>query len=112
MKAKVIETGEIIDVKCLYPTTYSRLDCNNKIIEEFDEDELEFLPNPNAKTYGDKLKNLEIDIKTTDDKIRLFYKWLNEHELQCQKDKDVDSARLFASIKSMFIDIFGYCYKN
>lgn len=42
MKSKVIETGEIIDVKCLYPKTYSRLDCNNKIMEEYDEDELEF----------------------------------------------------------------------
>lgn len=43
MKAKVIETGKIIDVHCLYPVTYSRLDCNGKIIEEYDEDELEFI---------------------------------------------------------------------
>ena len=43
MKAKVIETGEIIDVKCLYPIIYSRLDCNGKIIEEYDEDEIELL---------------------------------------------------------------------
>ena len=42
MKAKVKETGEIIDVSCLYPTTYSRLDCNGQIIEEYSEDELEF----------------------------------------------------------------------
>lgn len=42
MKAKVKETGEIINVQCLYPVTYSRLDCNGKIIEEYDEDELEF----------------------------------------------------------------------
>lgn len=42
MKAKIIETGEIIEVQSLYPTTYSRLDCNGKIIEEYDEDELEF----------------------------------------------------------------------
>ena len=55
MKAIVIETGEIIDVKRLYPTIYSRLDCNNKIIEEFNEDELEFLPNPNAKTCKEKV---------------------------------------------------------
>lgn len=48
MKAKVIESGEIIDVYCLYPTTYSRLDKNNKIIEEYDENELEFIPNHNA----------------------------------------------------------------
>ena len=46
MKAKVIETGEIINVQCLYPTTYSRLDCNGKIIEEYYEDELEFEPGP------------------------------------------------------------------
>ncbi len=43
MKAKVKETDEIINVQCLYPVTYSRLDCNGKIIEEYDEDELEFL---------------------------------------------------------------------
>ena len=43
MKAKVIETGEIIDVHILYPIIYSRLDGNGKIIEEYDEDELEFI---------------------------------------------------------------------
>ena len=43
MKARVKETGEIIEVKSLYPVTYSRLDCNSKIVEEYDEDELEFL---------------------------------------------------------------------
>jgi hypothetical protein len=42
MKAKVIETGEIIDVKRLCCVTYSRLDCNGKIIGEYDEDELDF----------------------------------------------------------------------
>lgn len=42
MKARVIETGEIVNVKCLCPITYSRLDCNGKIIEEYDEEELEF----------------------------------------------------------------------
>ena len=46
MKARVIETGEIIEVKSLYSPTYSRLDCNGKIIEEYDEDELEFEPGP------------------------------------------------------------------
>lgn len=43
MKAKVIKTGEIIDVKCLYSMTYSHLDCNGKIIADYDEDELEFI---------------------------------------------------------------------
>jgi hypothetical protein len=50
MKAKVIETGEIIDVCCLYPTTYSRLDCNCKIIEEYCDDELELILPPKKKT--------------------------------------------------------------
>ena len=43
MKARVIETGEIIEVKALYPFFYLRLDCNGKIIEEYDEDGLEFI---------------------------------------------------------------------
>ena len=42
MKAKVKETGEIIEVKCLCPIIYSRLDCNGKIIEEYNEEELDF----------------------------------------------------------------------
>lgn len=46
MKAKVKDTGEIIDVYSLYPVTYSRLDCNGKIREEYDFDELEFEPGP------------------------------------------------------------------
>lgn len=47
MKARVIETGEIIEVKSLYPVIYSRLDLNGKIIEEYNEDELEFISNVN-----------------------------------------------------------------
>jgi hypothetical protein len=47
MKARVIETGEIIEVQSLYSPIYSRLDCNGKIISEYDEDELEFISNPN-----------------------------------------------------------------
>ena len=43
MKERVIETGEIIDVVSLYSVIYSRLDCNGKIFEEYDEDELEFI---------------------------------------------------------------------
>lgn len=47
MKARVIKTGEIIEVLLLYPVTYFGLDCNGKITKEYDEDELEFIPNPN-----------------------------------------------------------------
>ena len=60
MKAKVKETGEIIDVKCLYSVTYSRLDCNGKIIEEYDEDELEFEPGPKMVSL-DKVCDFLID---------------------------------------------------
>ena len=53
MKVKVKETGEIIDVKRLYPVTYSRLDCNNKIAEEYYEDELEFIQPEKRKVLLD-----------------------------------------------------------
>lgn len=52
MKARVIETGEIIDVHCLYSTIYTRLDCNGKIAEEFDEDEIELILPPKPKTVS------------------------------------------------------------
>ena len=53
MKAKVIETGEIIDVVNLYPITYSRLDGNHKIFEEYDEDELEIIHEPKPGIWHD-----------------------------------------------------------
>ena len=46
MKARVIETGEIIEVTRLYPTIYSRLDVNHRIIEEYNDDEIELLDRP------------------------------------------------------------------
>ena len=46
MKARVIETGEIIDVKRLYPTIYSRLDENNRIADEYYDDEIELIDMP------------------------------------------------------------------
>lgn len=59
MKAKVIETGETIEVQCLYPTTYSRLDGNGKIIEEYYEDELEFPPRPKMISLDKAVEWLE-----------------------------------------------------
>ena len=53
MKARIKETGEIIEVKSLYPVTYSRLDCNGKIAEEYDEDELELLNKTEDKHWQD-----------------------------------------------------------
>ena len=65
MKAKVIETGEVIDVQCLYSVRYSRLDCNGKIMEEYYEDELEILPNPNRP----KMVSLDKAVEWLEDNI-------------------------------------------
>jgi len=46
MKAKVIETGEIVNVTP-YPTWYKE-NGQGPDRREWDEDELEFIPNPNA----------------------------------------------------------------
>lgn len=59
MKARVIETGEIIDVVSLYSVTYSRLDCNGKIFEEYDEDELEFINDVNKPANTDNEESAE-----------------------------------------------------
>ena len=45
MKAKVIETGEIINVS-YYCCEYAEYDCNSKLKALYDEDELEFMPGP------------------------------------------------------------------
>lgn len=84
MKAKVIETGEIIDVKCLYPITYSRLDCNGKIFEEYDEDELEFEPGP-------KMVSL--------DKI---CEWIKEHINEYHNPKCVADLLLINDLRKEF----------
>lgn len=84
MKAKVIETGEIIDVKCLYPTTYSRLDCNGKIFEEYDEDELEFEPGP-------KMVSL--------DKI---CEWVKEHYLEYPNEDLSDTKKFISDLRKEF----------
>jgi hypothetical protein len=69
MKVKVKETGEIIDVKRLCPVIYSRLDCNGKIAEEYDEDELEFIQPEKKKVllddvYGWMSDNLSKYVET------------------------------------------------
>lgn len=46
MKAKVKETGEEIEVCQLWTAPFCRMDCNGKIAEEYDIDELEFEPGP------------------------------------------------------------------
>ena len=46
MKAKVKETGEEIEVYQLWTAPFCRMDCNGKVSEEYDYDELEFEPGP------------------------------------------------------------------
>ena len=46
MKAKVIETGEIVNVSYYDCPTYAVFDCNNRIKELYDAYELEFEPGP------------------------------------------------------------------
>ena len=55
MKARVIETGEIIDVKRRYSDIYSRFDKNNRIAEEYYDDELELIGQP------DKPKKVSVE---------------------------------------------------
>jgi flagellar motility protein MotE (MotC chaperone) len=43
---------------------------------------------------------------TQEEKIQAFYKWLEEHEHLFEQEHDKDSARLVASIKSMYKYIF------
>ena len=84
MKAKVIETGEIIEVKSLYSPTYSRLDCNGKIIEEYDADELEFEPGP-------KMVSL--------DKI---CEWVKEHYLEYPNEDLSDTKKFISDLRKEF----------
>ena len=86
MKARVIETGEIINVSNLYPVTYSRLDCNGKIIEEYDEDELEIIYSKPKEKFV-KLSKVEEFLSSVD---LNFYEWdekFNTDELIADLEK-------------------------
>jgi len=87
MKAKVIETGEIIEVKSLYSPIYSRLDCNGKIISEYDEDELKFLSNP------DKPKMVSLD---------KICEWLKEHINEYHNPKCIADLLLINDLRKEF----------
>lgn len=43
---------------------------------------------------------------TQDEKIKHFQIWLEEKEQDFNNDKDEESARIIAGVKSMFEDIF------
>lgn len=112
MKARVIETGEIIDVVSLYSVTYSRLDCNGKIAEEYDEDELEFINNVNKPANTDNKETVEciaeqlVEMcKNTIERYKnnpaLFSEeYLKQQELH-QQEKELEVAkRLLESVKN------------
>lgn len=101
MKARVIETGEIIDVVSLYSVTYSRLDCNGKIFEEYDEDELEFInTNTNdeepAKNIAEQLVEMCKDsLERCKNNPVLF----SEEDLKLQEKELEVANRLLESLK-------------
>jgi len=87
MKARVIETGEIIEVKSLYSPIYSRLDCNGKIVSEYDEDELEFLSNP------DKPKMVSLD---------KICEWVKKHYLEYPNEDLSDTKKFISDLRKEF----------
>ena len=84
MKARVIETGEIIEVKSLYSPIYSRLDCNGKIIEEYYEDELEFEPGPKMVS------------------LNKICEWVKEHYLEYPNEDLADTKKFISDLRKEF----------
>lgn len=84
MKAKVIETGKIVDVKYWGSPSYAVFDCNSKIKEIYDEDELEFEPGP-------KMVSL--------DKI---CEWLKEHINEYHNPKCIADLLLINDLRKEF----------
>lgn len=101
MKARVIETGEIIDVVSLYSVTYSRLDCNGKIAEEYDEDELEFI---NTNTNDEEsVKNIAEQLvemcKNSLERCKNNPVLFSEEDLKLQEKELEVANRLLESLK-------------
>lgn len=84
MKAKVIETGKIVDVMYWGSPSYVVFDCNSKIKEIYDEDELEFEPGP-------KMVSL--------DKI---CEWLKEHINEYHNPKCIADLLLINDLRKEF----------
>ncbi len=102
MKARVIETGEIIDVVSLYSVTYSRLDCNGKIAEEYDEDELEFINtktntnNEESVKYAEQLVEM---CKNSLERCKNNPTLFSEEDLKLQEKELEVAKRLLKSVK-------------
>ena len=84
MKARVIETGKIIDVKYWGCPTYATFDGNSRIKEIYDADELEFEPGP-------KMVSL--------DKV---CEWLKEHINEYHNPKCIADLLLINDLRKKF----------
>lgn len=101
MKARVIETGEIIDVVSLYSVTYSRLDCNGKIAEEYDEDELEFINiNTNNEESAKNIAEQLVEMcKNSLERCKNNPTLFSEEDLKLQEKELEVANRLLESLK-------------
>ena len=102
MKARVIETGEIIDVVSLYSVTYSRLDCNGKIAEEYDEDELEFINiNTNNEESAKNIAEQLVEMcKNSLERCKNNPALFSEEDLKLQEKELEVAKRLLESVKN------------
>lgn len=101
MKARVIETGEIIDVVSLYSVTYSRLDCNGKIAEEYDEDELEFINiNTNNEESAKNIAEQLVEMcKNSLERCKNNPTLFSEEDIKLQEKELEVANRLLESLK-------------
>lgn len=101
MKARVIETGEIIDVVSLYSVIYSRLDCNGKIVEEYDEDELEFInTNTNNEESAKNIAEQLVEMcKNSLERCKNNPVLFSEEDLKLQEKELEVANRLLESLK-------------
>ena len=101
MKARVIETGEIIDVVSLYSVTYSRLDCNGKIVEEYDEDELEFINTNTNKESAEYIAEQLVEMcKNSLERCKNNPVLFSEEDLKLQEKELEVAKRLLESVKN------------
>lgn len=102
MKARVIETGEIIDVVSLYSVIYSRLDCNGKIAEEYDEDELEFInTNTNNKESSEYIAEQLVEMcKNSLERCKNNPALFSEEDLKLQEKELEVAKRLLELVKN------------
>lgn len=81
MIAKVIETGEIIEVKRLRPGTYLRLLEDGETVVEYDEDELDFGEKYSGPLICGKILNIRRKSykQGKDDLLNKAVEWLKEN---------------------------------